>query len=317
MKEVLEAMFKSSKERIRNPLIFSFIISWIIYNWNWILIMFYSKLTIEEKIDIVKPIDGILWSLGFWYPLFFAFIYTLVLPYLLILVDNLTNHSFDGRKRASSDRRLIELKYSLKVVAAEVMLERERTEHKDISELNKQVKSAKERNAELLTEINNSNEKLLENEEEIKQLKQRIVELEAKSITDSATQKTDLSQAERARMRNRFSWDVKATIQKVMIEMANHYYSALDKSEGNVATKFLSSLDEIRPLIQDISDKYAKYEDVKLLEVYDEVVKLIDELEDNIDDIAKIITADHNQKSKVDESLRIIFTPVLSALTQN
>ena len=144
MKEVLEAMFKSSKERIRNPLIFSFIISWIIYNWNWILIMFYSNLTIEEKIDTVKPIDGIFMSPGFWWPLLFAFGYIFFLSYLFLAVDILTYHSNDKRKKAASVRRVQELNHSLEVVDKEVELEKRKTEFKEVSRLNEQIRVKEE-----------------------------------------------------------------------------------------------------------------------------------------------------------------------------
>ena len=130
----------TSKERIRNPLIGSFTIAWVTYNWDSLLILFYSELAIEERISVVSPKSGFL-EPGFWWPFFIALIYIIAVPYLLIGIDLLTDDSFRKRKIRASNRRVAELKSSIEVVKAEVEHEKLRTEFKDVTQLNEKIQA--------------------------------------------------------------------------------------------------------------------------------------------------------------------------------
>ena len=97
MKEIFDSFIENSKERIKNPFIGAFIISWIAFNWKPILIILFSSKTIEERIEYVETnhID-IFYNL--WIPLIFAVIYVSFLPYLMLLFDKISSKGLEGRE---------------------------------------------------------------------------------------------------------------------------------------------------------------------------------------------------------------------------
>ena len=54
MKEFLQTIFKTSEERIKNPIIGSFFTSWLIFNWKPILFFIFTNKTVEEKIIYIE-----------------------------------------------------------------------------------------------------------------------------------------------------------------------------------------------------------------------------------------------------------------------
>ncbi|WP_392346253.1 hypothetical protein [uncultured Polaribacter sp.] len=54
MKELIKSFFESSNERIKNPLIGTFAISWILINWKPVIILLFSKQTIQNKIKEIE-----------------------------------------------------------------------------------------------------------------------------------------------------------------------------------------------------------------------------------------------------------------------
>ncbi len=48
MKDIIKSFFEASRDRIKNPLIGTFIISWIAINWRPIMILIFSEKTIEK-----------------------------------------------------------------------------------------------------------------------------------------------------------------------------------------------------------------------------------------------------------------------------
>lgn len=79
------------KIRLTNPLIFSFLISWVIIHWQIFVGAFYlttndlSELGHINFLDFVKT--SINWCNGFWYPLFSAIIYTVLSPLIRIAIQ--------------------------------------------------------------------------------------------------------------------------------------------------------------------------------------------------------------------------------------
>ena len=85
IKELLQGILENSKERVKSPLIFSYIVAFFAYNWRPISILLFSKKIIEDKIDFIN------WHYCFWdavlIPLLVAFVYVLFLPYVNLGID--------------------------------------------------------------------------------------------------------------------------------------------------------------------------------------------------------------------------------------
>lgn len=51
IKDIAHAVSETIKERVSNPIIVTFVISWCVYNWNALLLLAFSKETIAKRID--------------------------------------------------------------------------------------------------------------------------------------------------------------------------------------------------------------------------------------------------------------------------
>lgn len=83
--EKLSGILDNVKERITNPLFFSFIVSWIFFNWRIFVTLFWydSPSNTEDNLSLVDFIERNLNSVNsFWYPFAFAVGYTLFTPIL-------------------------------------------------------------------------------------------------------------------------------------------------------------------------------------------------------------------------------------------
>ena len=88
--EAISEASKSFMSRATNPVIGTFISSWLVINWKIVLLVFMSKSTVEEIILLIEKehfhIEKILY-----YPLFSALAYLLVMPWIGVIYTYLTN----------------------------------------------------------------------------------------------------------------------------------------------------------------------------------------------------------------------------------
>lgn len=88
--EKLSGVWDNVKERLNNPLIFSFIISWVFFNWQIpvALLWYDSPGNTEDNLSLIDFIEQNLSTANsFWYPLAFAITYTLSIPILKNLIS--------------------------------------------------------------------------------------------------------------------------------------------------------------------------------------------------------------------------------------
>src|SRR5690606_29133259 len=98
MKEIIKSFFETSRDRIKNPLIGTFIISWIAINWRPITILLFSVETVENRIDYIETTYTSFYTY-FLIPFGIALVYVLILPYFMWAVDEVIRKSTIGRKK--------------------------------------------------------------------------------------------------------------------------------------------------------------------------------------------------------------------------
>ncbi|EPE5133494.1 hypothetical protein [Yersinia enterocolitica] len=87
MNELLKSVKETIIDRIRNPFFFCFILSWLYFNWQSVLIIILSKKPIEERITttLAGKLDP--WHLdSLIYPAISAFIIAVAFPYLGVAI---------------------------------------------------------------------------------------------------------------------------------------------------------------------------------------------------------------------------------------
>lgn len=168
MKELLQSIFSTSKERISNPIIGTFLISWTAFNWKPIIFIFTSNQIIEDKINYIdsnfSSINNFLL-----FPLITVLIYILIIPYLNLLFEYLLEFSRIKRNfiSISKQKQIIENKKELAI--EEIKLEEAQTEFKERKNQNKLIedlhKSIQAKEEQLLIErdrFNDLNKKIKE-----------------------------------------------------------------------------------------------------------------------------------------------------------
>jgi hypothetical protein len=150
MKELIQTIFATSKERVSNPLIGTFIFSWIAFNWKPIIYILFSNEIIEDKIGFIEKNFTQINNLIL-FPLFTAFIYVAIIPYINLLIEMLLKYSRTKRNNILilQQKQLIENKKELAI--EEIKLEEAQTEFRErkntnslLNDLNKSIKDKEE-----------------------------------------------------------------------------------------------------------------------------------------------------------------------------
>lgn len=171
MKEFLNTIFQASNERLKNPLFFSFLISWIAFNWKSIFTLFLSDKKIEQKITYISEnFSGLDTTL--YYPILSSLIYVLVLPYFTWLIEILVIFAKTGRRTNFNNEQLSDIKWKQKIAREEREYEQERAGNVEISTLNNKI-----------------NELTVSNEE-----KQKVIESLRIDLTELKKEKNKLEQ---------------------------------------------------------------------------------------------------------------------------
>lgn len=189
MKELLNTIFESSRERIKNPFIGSFIFAWMAFNWKAIFIILFSDATVIERIDLVtKDYSSLTQTLIF--PLGFAAFYVGALPYIMWLFDWISKKSWRGRKQNLLEQQVFEIQSKQKIAEEESTLENIRAKFRDKADLNKRIEVLTDQ----LNERDETNELL---KQEIKSLKEEQFQLQ--ELVKQQSDET-LSQSEKEKL---------------------------------------------------------------------------------------------------------------------
>jgi hypothetical protein len=138
MKELIKTIFTTSTERIKNPLIGTFVIAWIAFNWRPMAILLFSDATIDMKIEVINSNYVSIWN-QLLSPFIISFIYFLVLPNIMWLSEETLSITVNGRRKIKSNLRSMELDMSIKIAEKETKLENIRANNMNINEMNEEI----------------------------------------------------------------------------------------------------------------------------------------------------------------------------------
>ncbi|MCW3161144.1 hypothetical protein [Chryseobacterium oryctis] len=138
MKDILSSIFETNKERLKNPIIGSFLTSWILINWKPILILIFSSKNIEDKIKFITLEYNNIFNILI-LPLLFSFLYIIVFPYLLMFIDKLTKKATEGRKNEALNLTILDVKNKQKLAEEESELENIKASFREKKDLNKKI----------------------------------------------------------------------------------------------------------------------------------------------------------------------------------
>jgi hypothetical protein len=121
-------LFSDSKdiiiERIKSPLLSSFGIAWLFFNWKIVLLLLFSNKGIEDKIKEIDQLTSI--CNGLWFPGLIAIFYTIIYPFINYAIF-MAHNQFEKKVEILRAENAIEvLDTKIKQVQKESTLEQNR-----------------------------------------------------------------------------------------------------------------------------------------------------------------------------------------------
>lgn len=168
IRELITSFFEASRERLKNPIVGAFAISWLAINWRFVAVLLFSRHPIEYRIDIIEEcylnmIQNV------WYPLIITGIYILILPNLMALVDVLSKWAINIRKQISNQHKLNDVTARQEIAVEERQLELVEEGSPDISKLKEKIEALEKERSNLIEQLDlrNTDEHKDEDEQQV------------------------------------------------------------------------------------------------------------------------------------------------------
>lgn len=221
-------------ERVKSPIVGTFIFAWFFYNWKIILILLFGKGDVENKIDIIS---SYVTAKSFYYPFSFAVLYCILIPIVTLFIDVLLRKVSEGAIEIRYEKINKEYKEKKKTeilrADADIAYERQKTDsEKEIQEMRESITVSKEREGVLVKEKENAiNEK-----NEIIKEKEAIVKEKNETIQDFDKLKSDyLNLSEQmVKMHDAYAVKIKAIRDE---SNENGYSSVVNYYKGEIIKK--------------------------------------------------------------------------------
>ena len=148
MRDFLKSIFKTSEERIKNPVMGSFMTSWVIFNWKPIFLLMFSSRIIEDKINYIEQCFSNIWNL-LWCPLISTLLYLIALPYINLTIEILLNFSQSKRTNLLINKQKLTIESQKQLAIEEIKLEEAKSEFRERNTHNKHVEELLQKIIEL------------------------------------------------------------------------------------------------------------------------------------------------------------------------
>jgi hypothetical protein len=152
LKDFFNNIIKSGNDRMNSPIIGTYFISFVVYNWRAFLILLFSNTKIEDRITIIDKTYSDANTLLI--PVYLTLLYIIILPHIQLLLDFLLGFSQKLSHNISQDRKKLFLRGKVEEASLEREIADSRAGTSEISNLKNQVDLLKEQNDDLLKKSN-------------------------------------------------------------------------------------------------------------------------------------------------------------------
>ncbi|HDN2510645.1 TPA: hypothetical protein P1K35_000792 [Providencia rettgeri] len=155
-KEIVQAVTEAAKDRIKNPVMATFVISWCVFNWSSLLVLIFGKESIQQKVQIASVAFS---DMGSWLiPVFFTATYlflnkplNLVFQRAMVGFDYISMSIEHSKKIRELD--LEKTRESLRAEKDMIYEETKTRQKKYIQTMNEEIAKSKEREESLAESI--------------------------------------------------------------------------------------------------------------------------------------------------------------------
>ncbi|WP_345291124.1 hypothetical protein [Flavobacterium hankyongi] len=135
MKNVLD----SYRERLKNPILGTYTITFILCNWRPILILLNSKNSIEKNIEVIDEKYSF-WGAILW-PVLLTAVVVLAIPYLMMLLEQAINKALLYRKKLKYDSSIEDYNHKIVIASKEFEIQSQKSGTRTIEMLQTNIES--------------------------------------------------------------------------------------------------------------------------------------------------------------------------------
>lgn len=142
--EFLKDLIDSGKERIKSPIASTFFIFFILYNWRPIFLLIFSDKSIENK--IIEINGGYCTAWAFFLPLIYTFVYLIFLPVVSAGLEKLLFVPASYRRSTKNDEKIDIVNKKILLADAELMLQDKMSRNQEIRQLLEKIDELETKN---------------------------------------------------------------------------------------------------------------------------------------------------------------------------
>ena len=122
-KEFIPSIKAHFNERLSNPILGAFSFSWILFNWKIVLVLLFSKKTVEEKISIIES-DYLNLFNSLLFPALFVVFYLLIVPWLSLGAQTFQEKANKRRRHSKIESDTADFKARHELLTAQTEYEK-------------------------------------------------------------------------------------------------------------------------------------------------------------------------------------------------
>lgn len=232
IREFVKSLLESYSDRLKSPLLGSFAIVFVFYNWQPIVYLLFSQNIIELKLDTIN-IYYTEWR-RLWFPLLLALLYILGLPWVNLGIDKMLKKVNSIASETAFEKQKSVLQRKVETASLLRNIEDAKAGTSEIRKLRKQIEV-----------LENDKNKLEENILENKKYSENNLEEYKKIIKSKEDMLIEHSKTKDAAMKEYM--ESKEKLDKIMLDYSNlkANYNILKNDIDSVNIKYISVIESI------------------------------------------------------------------------
>lgn len=144
LSELFKDFIESSKERIKNPIAGTYLISFLIFNWQPILLLLFSTKSIEDRINVVCTSHSSIWAILA--PFIIAVLYITIVPYISVFLESTLMNVNKRRQSNKNEEAINSVKLKIDLADIELKLQDKLSRKQEIQELIEKISVLEDKN---------------------------------------------------------------------------------------------------------------------------------------------------------------------------
>lgn len=182
---VISNLIESFKDRIKNPLLGSILISWLVINWKPIYFVLFSSESISYRIQNYHDFQDFNSPWGIILPLIIALVYFLLVPWALAGLEWLALFGYKIQIDRKFAKRKVEIRGKTSIIKDEVDLEKKKSNFRELEQKNQRIEALENQLEEKSNQLTIKDEEVANLESKVTSLDLEVKNLKAEPVNIS------------------------------------------------------------------------------------------------------------------------------------